>query len=337
MKLKETSNFYFSKNLPAEIKDIIPEYEFLNVRSEADFYGVSRIIANKLGLKNVPRSFSGWSHGVHIGQILSKAQINWMDTWNLNYLVRNLQTQERMNDLGLKNVHAVGMPILYVDNQVPSRQKKSILFMPAHSLSYVRLNQNITSLAEVAVKYRSRGYEVFFCLHRDCVADENMLKVLEDYQLDWFTGASAFDVNSLQRMRNIFEYFEYVASNKIGSHFFYAQLFGAKFFFTGGYFETDISVYKNDPLWKNNLGLLEKVIALNSESGIRERYPDYFNADPELAVCDQEMARAECGFNSMKKPKKIAHLLGWKLSYQILCPLPYYSSKLIKKLKNKIN
>lgn len=336
MTIKNSFDKYFSKKLPAELKEIIPEYKFVNkVRSEADFYGASRVIANKLGLDSVPKSFSSWSHGVHVGPILSKVQINWTSSWHLNHLVRNIEIKENMHGLGLKKIHAVGMPIIYVDKQVFTRKKKSILFMPAHSLSYVKLNQDVTSLAEVAVNYRKNGYEVCFCIHKDCVADGEILKILDKYQISWFSGASAFDMNSLQRMRNIFEYYEYVASNKIGSHFFYAQLFGAKFFFIGDYFETDVSVYHKDPFWKNNLDLLEKVIVINSESSIRQRYSEYFNVGPESAICAQELARSECGYDLMKKPEQIAQLLGWNINSQLFCTFPYYTSKIIRNLKNK--
>lgn len=321
-----------SKHLPPEIQSLTGNYNLIiQPRSEPDFYGASSNIASKLGKKRPPFSYSTWSHGCQSGITLGKEQINWMGTWNLNRLVRNDDVKKFMKQHGFKNVHAVGMPINYTESLVKQRLQKSIVFMPAHSLSYVTMKQNISAMTELALKFKNQGYYVCFCVHRDCVSNGDIVSSLNELKLDWFAGSHASDAYSLQRMRNIFEYFETVLSNTMGSHFFYSQLFGAKFSFIEPYFEYNPEMFINDPFWIKHPDLCRSVIQSMSRLEIYKKFPEYF--DIENPKLDQEHANHVCGSDYVREYGDIADLLGWTIKTKILCPLPYFGSKLFYKLK----
>lgn len=324
---------FTSEGLPGLIREILGNYsEQIKLRSEPDFYGASSHIAKRLGLKNIPQSYSSWSHGCQAEHTLSKEQVTWNPVWTLNKLVRNAEVASITTSFGVKNVHAVGMPINYVDSIGVNRMEKSVLFMPAHSLSYIKIKQDIQGLVDKALSLRDHNYYVCFSVHQDCVIQGNITNILEKHDIDWFAGASASDPGSLQRVRNVFECFEFVASNTMGSYFFYSQLFGAKFFFVDPYFEYDPVTFRNDPFWKNYPDLCNKLIQSVSRGEIYRRYPEYFG-DIENAQCNKKLAQLVCGTEHVRGPQEIARLLGWDCMTQVISPLPYWGSKFLNKLR----
>jgi hypothetical protein len=324
-----------SKNISQDTLDILLPYnQRINVRSEADFYGASHLIAEHLGLTTVPNSYSSWSHGPSIKGLKYVDHIIWNKGWLKNRLVVNRQVEQFLLENHVQKVKAVGLPITYVKSQNIKRRGKSVLFMLAHSLPNTKINHDLSGVIEHCNNLKLRGIYVCFCIHSDCHKENIVPKELDENGVDWFVGSAVNDINSLKRMRNIFEYFETVASNTMGSHFFYAQLFGAKFFFTEPFFEYKSMQFKNDPIWKDKLAALEYGINMTSKQNIKIKYPEYF-LGYDKALCDTKLAEIECGVYNKISHEELACLLGWSLKDRILCTLPYYSSKLKQKLMNK--
>lgn len=326
-----------SDNLPTSLRDIIEPYSFVdNLPSEADFYGASFILARQLGLKKPPRSFSTWSHGCSDHSLRYKEQIIWANPLVIkNILVSNKSVSGFLSGAGVKRVKAVGMPILYVDGVSLERQKRSVLFMPAHSLSYVDINYETDTFLDEAKKIRQLGLYVCFCIHYDCFKKGAFIKKLDREGIDWFVGAAANDINSLQRIRNVFLYFETVTSNTIGSHFYYAQLFGAKFYFLPPYFEYKAELFVDCPRWKDKS--LKHVFDHNrkesNENSTRQRFPAYFRGY-ENALCDSEMAGRVCGVKCKVGAAHLASLLGWGMWDQVFYGLKFFLIRVVRKIQN---
>ncbi len=324
---------FISKSLPYEIQQAILPYDaFTNIREEPDFYGASELISSLLGLKRVPRSYSSWSHGWGTAELKFKEQIAWNSAWKFKRLVRNRVVADFLLSAGVQNAVAVGLPITYVPSVGIVRRSDSVLFMPAHALSYVDIDHNLEDMIVEAESLRSRGCYVCFCIHSACVKNGKTISLLNASNLDWFVGSSVQDINSLQRMRNVFEYFGTVASNTIGSHFVYSQLFGAKFFFTAPYFEFHPDQFLKDPFLGPRAELREFLMLQSSFEFIKRKHPLYFNGY-ENAICDQGFAAIECGVADKREPEVIAELLGWGVKDQIICPIPYFGSKVLSKIK----
>lgn len=334
--LMSTNSSFVSKNLPLDLQKIILRYDQTRaIRVEADFYGASDMVASHLNLKTAPRSFSSWSHGWGTAELKFKEQLAWDPNWKLNRLVRNTNIAHFLQEHGVENAIAVGLPIIYVPDGGIKRKPDSILFMPAHSLSYVDIDLNLETLILEAKRLKAKGYYVCFCIHSACITHGKTIPLLNQNNLDWFAGSSVNDVNSLQRMRNIFEYFDSIASNTIGSHFVYSQLFGAKFFFTEPYFEFHPDQFLKDPFLGSRPELREYLMLQSSAEFIKRKHPSYFNGN-ENAVCNQDFAATECGIPDKVSSEKLALLLGWDLKHQLLSPVPFFSSKLSSKLKKLI-
>lgn len=314
------------------LKRVLLSYtDKIKIRGEADFYGGSSILASTL-LKNKPvQSFSSWSHGWEIGELKYTEQIVWSYHWHLNRLVRNKKVAAFLLERGFENVYAVGLPIIYTTNQVNDRKFGSVLFMPAHSLSYIDIDPNLIEMVSQAKLLKDNGQYVCFCVHSDCVKHGKTIPLLDENSIDWFSGSSVSDINSLQRMRNVFDYFETVISNTIGSHFLYAQLFGAKFAFIEPFFEYTFAQFEKDPFCRAKPDLTKHLVEQSSLGVIKSKYPEYFRGY-DNALCDQSFAEIECGIPEKVGPEELASLLGWELKNQLLCPLPFFSSKVSTKI-----
>lgn len=331
-----TNPLFFSKFLPEELqKLILPYTNHIKVRSEPDFYGTSTILSDKLNLKYTPRSFSSWSHGAPITRLKFPEQVIWNNNWVKHRLVSNSRIKLFLESKGIDKVRAIGSPIIYVDENQVIRKENSVLIMLAHSLSYATFDRSFQQAIEFSKKLLGEGKYVCFCVHSDCFAQNKITSELDKHNIDWFVGSSVSDVNSLRRMRYIFEYFEVVGSDAFGSHFLYSQLFGSKFFFMKPYFEYKAEFFKNDPNWASKQEAFTHTLMEYSEAVVKARHPKYFEGY-ENALCNKEMAESECGISEKLEPAEVAELLGWNTKDQIICSVPYYGSKLASKIKAKI-
>lgn len=250
-------------------------------------------------------------------------------------LVGTVEAEHFLTQAGVPNVRAVGMPILYAKGDGAQRRPASVLFMPAHSLDQVAIEHDAEALIAEANQLRKMGYYVCFCVHQSCVRGTGIVAALDQAGIDWFAGASAADMNSLRRMRNVFEYFETVASNTMGSHFYYAQLFGARFFFSGPYYEYSLEQNANAPSWRGKAHILAYGREKNLEHAVRQRFPEYFHGI-EAAVCNRQMAKAACGESSMLDVQTLACLLGWTTWEQLLGITRLFGYRVQAKVKRTI-
>jgi hypothetical protein len=332
---------YYSQTIRKSLKKILLPYNMkIEIRSEADFYGASHLIAEYNSLNTPRRSYSTWSHGVHFKDLKFAEQIDWSREWRKNNLVETNRVKKFLEGFSFKNVKAVGLPIVYVPSQNVVRHKNSVLIMLAHSLTNVKVEHELNKVIKFCKALQARGRYVCFCVHADCYKQSNITMELDKNKFDWFVGGSASDVNSLKRMRNIFEYFEVVGSNAIGSHFFYAQLFGAKFFFLEPFYNYKIKEVMKDPLYDINNGRLQYTLMQSEKSNVQKKYPDYFMGY-DKALCNTPMAENMCGSNCKVDPKEIASLLGWSCINQLVFFLKSFSlrvrNKLIRSLKGIVN
>lgn len=315
----------YAETIPDEIVRLIEPYRLTDrFLAEADFYGAADNIASKLGYEKTPISYSTWRHGCSTTKFpfTDKKQILWhadddRHLWSnrpepIGHLLDNKVAEQFLLSEGVSNVKAVGLPIVYVDGVGVQRRLRSVLLMPAHSINTVSIdNRSEILLIDQVNKLRHDGYYVAVCLHQDCRRDGDLIKALDKADVDWFSGAYFRDMNSLPRMRNIFEYFEIVGSDVIGSHFYYSQFFGAKFYFYAPYFEYKKESFANAPHFQERSSLLDHTLKASGEIQTRQRYPKYFHG-PENSICDKAMAEDACGKPDMVDLHTLAKFLGWQ-------------------------
>lgn len=318
-----------------QLKQALPPIIPIKPRNEADYYGVSHIIAHDLGLRKAPRSFAYWTHGwVYVEPIDSSKEIN---CWAKPSDVVLVATQKEVEILKLESyrkAHAVGMPFLYTKDIEVKRHPRSLLVMPAHSGSQSGIEADEESYISKLLVLKPFFSEIVACIHSSCVVNKYWIPSLEKAGIPWILGASVFDRNALQKMRNIFKHFEYMTTNTIGSHIPYSAYCGCKVSIYD-YNRFKLETHEKDPWYQKNPDLLWKQYEMCHENVLSRRFPTFFT-HPTEAILHQDWASQVLGKSHHQPPEMIAHLLGWNLKEQSFGYFKYCIDYLLESDRRKI-
>jgi hypothetical protein len=295
---------------------ILPAAAPIVRRCEADNYGASHVIATTLDKINVPISLATWTHGAsfwnkneHVRQIVHHC--NRID----RCLVNTKEQESFLRKRGFLRVHAVGAPVLYVEDKACDRVSNSLLVMPGHSLFNSNHDFDYEKYCDYICSIRKKFDVIVACVHVNDVKNNSWPRVFDRYKIPWVLGANAHDANSLLRMSRIFRTFEYMTTNSFGSHIAYAAYFGAKASISGEIYKYDLEDYKDVPWYEKNrkVMLYEKASVDRYINGPRK--PDFL-IDPTNATKQIEFGRRVLGYNSRRSPEELASLLGWSTAGQ---------------------
>ena len=297
---------------------ILPAIEKIDVRGEVDYYGISYLIAKKQKLSFVPISSTGWKHGWMVADLKYKEQLT-VGGNTANFLMPLKSHEIFLKKRGI-NAKAVGMPFIYVEDietKKIERQSNSLLVMPPHSLPYTNHTWNEESYAKQINALRDDFDLIVVCLHYSCVEKKLWIDVFEKYNIPWVTGADAQDKNSLIRMYRLFNSFEFMTTNVIGSHVVYAAYCGCKVSIFGDYAEYNSEDYKDDPFYNRFPFLLEHNIRSSSKESIENLFP-YLFLHPKEAKIRIKWAEEELGKANKVTFDELVKLLGWNLQDQVI-------------------
>lgn len=125
-------------------------------------------------------------------------------------------------------------------------------------------------------------------------------------------GARPDDANSLLRMRALFEAFEMVTSNTIGSHFVYALYSGCRFSFCGPRFTYDADVLlANGNANRHSAERIARLIQIQQPEYLEGRFGRFFVDAPASGVSDVCFAAREVGEGERLDRMQIMDVLGW--------------------------
>jgi hypothetical protein len=305
------------------LKEVLPPIASIKLRNEADYYGISHVIADELGLPRVPRSFAYWTHGWVYTDPLSSKELNCWGQPKDVVLVATQKEADFLHEDGYKKAHAVGMPFIYTKDLGIGRNPNSLLVMPAHSGSQSSIEADESGYIEKMLELKPFFSDIIACIHSSCVVNNHWIPSLEKKGIPWILGASVFDRNSLQKMRTIFQSFEYMTTNTIGSHIPYASYCGCKVSIYS-YSRFTPASYKKDPWYQKHPDLLWKQYKICDEDALTQRFPQLFKY-PIDATTNQRWANQVLGEENRQSPEAIAHLLGWDWQDQVIGYVKHYS------------
>ena len=277
---------------------------------ELDCYGIRGIIASAVGVPADCPTEVRWEHGWQWDPITCVEQLAPYIQLSDCHLVATLCHSEFLKKRGYLNVHAVGMPILYVSQPKVARIPGSLLVMPPHSLSWTEHEWNEDAYIQFVLGIRSRFSSLTACISGPCVDHGYWCNSFEKAGIPWIRGAEAADQNALERVRMMFSMFEFMTTNTMGSHVAYASLSGCKVSIAGSYAALEAAPYKNDEFYQAHPEVLTANLERASEGIVREYYPEFF-CDPDKAVMRVPWAEKALGKECMRSPREIAGLLGW--------------------------
>jgi hypothetical protein len=297
-----------------------------DVQSEVDYYGLSTIIAKTLERSKPPRSFATWCHGWIYTPKKYIAQFISMNHGFPYHLVATEKEVAFLNKAGIANVLAAGLPFIYADRSDVERMPGSLLVMPPHSLSYVKIEFDEMDYLHYIKAHSDRFSRVVFCLHQDCINDGDWPEALDKFGFDWVAGASTNDFNSLERMQKLFRTFEYMTTCTIGSQLLYGAYCGCKVSIAGPFFEYQKTALGNAPFYKTYPEILDHNLKHSREQRVRDKYPFLFSV-PHEAKLHHDWAHDVIGACYRKTPAELKKILGWDLPGQLKLRGHYLKNK----------
>jgi hypothetical protein len=314
------------------LTSICPAISLIKLFTEPDMYGASSIISKQLKISFQPRSYGYWQHG------WMSIPLRYLDQYGLdfdgNYLVGTKEEELFLRSFG-KTAFAVGLPYVYAkhfESVKINRKANSLLVLPPHGASYTKKKWKENNYIEAIDSIRKDFEFVIACISPSDIEKGEWTKSFKNIGVDYIAGANMFDKNALFRMNRLFNYFEYVTTNSIGSHVAYAAYSGAKVSIFGPYDFHDVSSLSEDALFKTNKELLEYFVEMSSYSAIKKKYSKLFFNHPSLALNIELYGQKWVGSDNIRQPNEIARLLGWYPEQQIY----NYSARAFKKIKKEI-
>lgn len=293
-----------------------PGQDNVNLRCEADLYGYSRWLAGHLGYPFAPLSLRGFQHGwMWWDECDAPYDKDFGLDPNLNeYWGALVQDDAVARSLQKRGTfaHACGLPFVSfyrhsgLAGSFSSARDTRTLYVPTHSNPW---NDVAGDVAEAAVRF-SELQEA--CAVMLSWGDRHLASKLATRFERIEIGAGALERDSFYRMLRIFESYECMITDSIGSHVCYALACGMK---VGIHAALYRKLYDGDQAretfdWKRakDGGHAERYNRIMSLDYIDQRFPGmvidggrpHYSVVPALAC---------------ERPDVIARLLGWELTF----------------------
>jgi hypothetical protein len=205
---------------------------FNNHLSEADLYGYSKWLAAHLGYSFIPRSLRGFQHGwiwwdpadANIQQGMG-LDPNLDSFWGV--LTQSEKVSEELRRRGIYS-QPCGLPFLNyykhcgLQGSFKHLRKGSILYVPTHSNPWNNRSNDVEDAAcRFARHYPNSGVMLGW---NDRHMASRLSGIFESVEI----GAGALESESFLRMLNIFERYDYMITDTMGSHVCYGLACGMK-------------------------------------------------------------------------------------------------------------
>ena len=314
--VQEYSSLILERSTLAQLVAGLPPIDLRKkLRGEAEYYGASSLISDKIGLLQTPHTKVKWSHGWKFMPVEFACELgNYKDS-ERNYLVSSVDHQKVLGREGFSNVHLTGMPFIYTPVFEEERPiERSLLVCPGHVGNFSKAAWGAFSeeYATKIEKLKGEFDEILVCLSASCVESGNWKDAFESRGIPWVLGASIYDRNALPRMRRLFSSFAYMTSNTMGSHLAYAAYCGSRVSICGWQDLYTEEILNDEPYYKKYPEVLRKVLDFMQEDILSERFPFLFVDTPLHAKQNVEWAQVELGEKYKKQPEEMADLLGWR-------------------------
>ena len=278
----------------------------------AHFYGALQVAAEYCGLQRVPpQLFGSWQHGVWPPWQKVQPEIIVYDAPKpMTCFVAREDEVAFLKPAGYRSVRAIGLPIIYTQPSGLSRIPNSLLVMPTHSLSSdVKLPSTDQYVAEIA-SIQNKFDLIVACVSAYCIANGLWSPQFKALGIDVVRGAGIADTNALNRLRALFERFEYMTTDSYGSHVFYALYFGVKVSIWG----SATPVFRENYLRDEGCAAYPEAIdKLLSEETKRqgESYLAPLRVDPWRGVQNVELGKFMMGESNKLGPEELRDAFRW--------------------------
>jgi hypothetical protein len=281
----------------------------------SDHYGAMHIAAAYAGFKlDQPYFIRGvWHHGCsgpwedYTPDILA---CNTPRAKGLPVLTARQDQADILKAGGYAQARAIGLPILYTSPSGLPRLPRSLLVMPCHSLTGFTFPERAPFRAYVEeIRAIAGDFDrVVVCIHPSCRINGLWVDEFTAAGIELVDGAQVNDLNSLPRMRALFEQFETITTNGWGSHIAYALALGARVAIYGTYPAPGEENLLKDATWAADRAALK--VALSATTLEREHaFLKDFKVPPASALANPPLGNWLVGTQHKLEPAAMADLL----------------------------
>lgn len=322
--------------------DIILPARDYNFKQSA--YGDRKIIHHYSGVSliwNFPWLYRGeWQHGwipiernMHPEFVVGGDGKSFENRKIKKYFVARNDQVIYLKSQGYTNVHAIGLPIIYIETKIQKKIPNSILYMPAHSLPEGNpdLKKYLRDLKNYLKELKKNFSFLVVCLHINEINKKYFNKILNELEIPFIAGADPLDANSLDRMATLFSQFEFMTTDMIGSHVVYASYYGCKVSVFGPRRIVTEKELKKIKYFKNCPECMEIFINWTRNNFLLSKYP-FFDCKPWSAQKKIEWASFQLGEQHKLSPEKMKNIMGLNINSIIYTIF----KKILRRLDNKI-
>jgi hypothetical protein len=303
---------------PEYLKSIIlqfPEHPIM-LRNSCDRYGFAYLMSKRLLLHRVPRAFSNWLHGwIWWSNPSSRDLMFDPNLARKKHVVACEDQAKSLTEEGFSDVVVGGLPFAYTDESNVLRQRDTLLAMPPHSAEYEKISKPLNVYFDYLESQRKNFQNIVVCLHYIDYS-EGMCNQIRRRGLVPFRGARPDVSGSLQRMRALFETFEYVTSNTMGSHIAYALFCGCRVSLSGPMYRYDENDFGG--AGGKNRDILERLMFFLSEEYLKSNFGYLLIDDVRLGFLGPSKGHNLIGANNILSDFGISRALGWDIKSQTL-------------------
>jgi hypothetical protein len=279
----------------------------------SDYYGALQVAAEYCGLRTVPNRFPCycWQHGTWPPWQKIRAEVLVYNVpKSTSCLVARQDEVPFLKAGGYPSVRAIGLPIIYTKPSGLQRIPNSLLVMPTHTIpSDVLLPLNEQYVREIA-SIKNRFGLVAASVSANCITKGLWTSQFAEHGIPVIRGAGIDDVNSLKRMRALFDTFEYVTTDSYGSHVYYALYFGAKVSIWGTATPMLRENVLSDGAWTPYPEAVDKLFTEETERKA-EMHLGPLRVDPWAGVQNVDTAGPMVGHDSKLSPREMRAAFGW--------------------------
>jgi hypothetical protein len=284
-------------------------WEIKGVRNESDLYGYTVWLAEHLGLEIYPRALRGFQHG-WIWWDLEEGSRQGLDINLDEYWGELVQDEHVEMCLRKQKIYAkaCGLPFLnYLEFSGAKGyfpRTGGLLYIPTHSNPWNDVKQDVL---ESSIRFSKKYPDSSIMLSW---SDQKLAPELAPYFKTVEIGAGALEMTSFPRMSKIFQTYDTMLTDAIGSHVLYGIACGMKV-------GIDASIYYDS-------GSTES--AKKTIDFIRSKEKNYTNIYSSLDYLDRRFPGLVIDGNHpdycvmpdfpVVEPKEIAALLGWPITYE---------------------
>ena len=204
--------------------------------------GIYRFGFNKWLSKNSIISRSSyircnWEHGWQDDEFILK-NITIYKSW-INRKIRQIVTSQKKKDFliqnGFKDIHVAPLPFYFFWKEFKKKSninfKKNLLVLPNKIRHNSEINEeikNLKSYFDYIESYKNDFENIYISIPYEEFKNQFYKDLVKKYNFDIIQGVSPFDQNGYLRVLNIFDNFDTITAQGIGSHFIYAQIMKKK-------------------------------------------------------------------------------------------------------------